>query len=110
MVACVVTVVKTLPVRTMTIVTPIGTVTYRLDKCQTRAYTYLMPTTGKALRSERRRYEITATDLAARMGLSRQTVWVIERSGAVDPIRVEQYRAALATLRDANEASQGEAA
>jgi transcriptional regulator with XRE-family HTH domain len=69
-----------------------------------------MPTSGKALRTERRRYEITATDLAARMGLSRQTVWVIERSGAVDPSRVEQYRAALASLRDATEASEETAA
>lgn len=69
-----------------------------------------MPTSGKTLRTERRRYEITATDLAARMGLSRQTVWVIERSGVVDPTRVEQYRGALASLRDATETAQGEAA
>ena len=69
-----------------------------------------MPTSGKTLRAERRRVEISATDLAARMGLSRQTLWVIERSGVVEPIRVEQYRAALAALRDATEASEGNAA
>ena len=69
-----------------------------------------MPTSGKALRSERRRLDITATDLAARMGISRQTLWVIERSGSVEPLRVEQYRAGVAALRDGTETPEGEAA
>jgi hypothetical protein len=55
--------------------------------------------------------DVTATALAARMGLSRQSVWVIERSGEVELTRVVQYRAALAALQAVNEtAPEGEAA
>lgn len=69
-----------------------------------------MPTTGKTLRSERRRHDITATDLAARMGISRQTLWVIERSGEPEPTRIAQYREALAALRGVTETPEGNAA
>lgn len=55
-----------------------------------------MPITGLDLRSERRRAEITVVDLAARMGLSRQTVHSLERSAVLTVEREVQYRRALA--------------
>jgi transcriptional regulator with XRE-family HTH domain len=55
-----------------------------------------MPITGLDLRAERRQADITVTDVAARMGLSRQTVHTIERSAVITVERVQQYRAALA--------------
>lgn len=65
-----------------------------------------MPTTaGIDLKVERVRANVTVTDLAARMGTSRQTLWGIERSAAVAPERVRQYREALASIRDAIEAA-----
>jgi transcriptional regulator with XRE-family HTH domain len=64
-------------------------------------------TTGRELRTERRLAEITVTDVAARMGLSRQAVSTLEQRAVVNPERVEQYRAA---LRDAIEASGRNAA
>lgn len=57
---------------------------------------------GRELRLERVTADITIVDIAARMGLSRQSVWVFERSAAVDPERARQYREA---LRDAIVAS-----
>ena len=60
-----------------------------------------MPTTGPSLRRERRRAEVSATAVAAAMGLSRQTLWTIERSATVDPDRVTAYRQAVKTLSDA---------
>jgi transcriptional regulator with XRE-family HTH domain len=68
-----------------------------------------MATTGKTLKLERVRAEVTIVDLAARMGLSRQSLWVLERSATVDPSRVSQYRAALDGLRDASQTSEGAA-
>ena len=62
-----------------------------------------MPITGLDLRAERRAADITVTDLAARMGLSRQSVHVLEKSAVVTVERVAQYRRALA---DAIEASR----
>lgn len=62
-----------------------------------------MATSGKTLRLERVRADLTATALARQMGLSRQTLWATERAAAVDPDRVIQYRAAIKTLRDASE-------
>lgn len=44
------------------------------------------------------------------MGISRQTLHVIERYGEVEPERAKQYRAALNELRDGTETAQGEAA
>lgn len=62
-----------------------------------------MPITGPDLRSERRTADVTVVDIAARMGLSRQAVHVLERSAVITTERVAQYRAA---LRDAIEASR----
>jgi transcriptional regulator with XRE-family HTH domain len=55
-----------------------------------------MPITGPDLRVERRAADITVTDVAARMGLSRQSVHTLERSAVLTVERVQQYRAALA--------------
>ena len=66
-----------------------------------------MPTTGPDLRAERRLADITVVDIAARMGLSRQAVHVLERSAALTVERVELYRKALA---DATEASRAQVA
>jgi transcriptional regulator with XRE-family HTH domain len=62
-----------------------------------------MQISGKELRVQRTTADITVTALAARMGLSRQSVWVLERSAIVSPQRAEQYCAA---LRDAIETSE----
>lgn len=65
-----------------------------------------MPTTaGIDLKLERVRSGITVTTLAARMGLSRQSVHGLERAGRVTPERAAQYRAALDDLRDSTETS-----
>lgn len=61
-----------------------------------------MQTTGRELRIERVTADVTATDLAARMGLSRQSLWVLEKSAVVSGERAEQYRRA---LNDAMKAS-----
>jgi predicted transcriptional regulator len=55
-----------------------------------------MPIRGPELRAERRAAEVTVVDIAARMGLSRQSVHVLEGSAIVSIERVEQYRKALA--------------
>lgn len=62
-----------------------------------------MPVNGPDLRAERRAADITVTDVAARMGLSRQAVHVLERSAVLTVERVVQFRQALA---DAIEASR----
>lgn len=54
-----------------------------------------MPITGLDLRAERRRADITVTDIAARMGVSRQTVHVLEKSAVIKVEREAQYRRAL---------------
>lgn len=63
-----------------------------------------MATAGKTLKRERTRALVSATALAARLGISRQTLWVIEQSAEVEADRVLAYRAA---LRDAKETPQG---
>lgn len=73
----------------------------------TRFYYPAMPTTGKQLRRLRRASELTTVAVAARMGVSRQTLWGIERAAEVSPERAEQYRAA---VRDATMASEPTAA
>jgi len=60
-----------------------------------------MPTRGPTLRRERRLADVTATAVAAALGVSRQTLWAIERSVDVTPERVAAYRAAVKTLSDA---------
>lgn len=59
-----------------------------------------MATTGTDLKVERVKANVTIVDLAARMGLSRQTLWGIERAARVAPERVNQYRQALLTFDD----------
>lgn len=63
-------------------------------------------TTGRELRTERRLAEITVTDVAARMGLSRQAVSVLEQRAEVSTERAVQYREA---LREAIEAARSAA-
>lgn len=55
-----------------------------------------MTITGLDLRAERRAADITVKDVAARMGLSRQTVHGLESRVVLTVDRVAQYRAALA--------------
>ena len=93
----------------MTVVTASRTAKYRLDNCRGASYIPDMATTGKTLRIERLRAEVTMVDLAARMGLSRQSLWVLERSAKVDPTRVLEYRAALNALRDGSQTAEGAA-
>lgn len=63
---------------------------------------------GRTLRVERRLADISQVELAGRMRLSRQSVWVIERSADVDPERAREYREALEAARTAKMASSGE--
>ena len=66
-----------------------------------------MPINGLDLRAERRAANVTVTDLAARMGRSRQTLHVLERSAIITVEQAEAYRAA---LRDAIVASEARVA
>lgn len=59
-----------------------------------------MPISGTDLKLERVKANVTIVDLAARVGLSRQTLWGMERSARVSPERARQYRAALLTFDD----------
>jgi predicted transcriptional regulator len=54
-----------------------------------------MPITGLDLRAERRAANITVVEVASRMGRSRQTVHVLEKSAIVTVDQVEEYRSAL---------------
>lgn len=56
-------------------------------------------TTGKDLRWERRKAELKATDVARAAGISRTTLWTIEKSAAVEPAQEEVVRAAIARLQ-----------
>ena len=62
-----------------------------------------MPITGPDLRAERRLADITVKDVAARMGLSRQTVHGLEGRAVLTVEQVDAYRAA---LQDAIKASR----
>ena len=83
---------------------PVPTVTerrtgkYRLDRCYANRHPVGMPTHGMDLRIERVRANVTVTALAARMGISRQAVWGIERAAAVNAERTRQYREALQAI------------
>jgi predicted DNA-binding protein (UPF0251 family) len=44
---------------------------------------------------ERLTADVTVVEVAARMGLSRQALWALERSAVVKAERAQQYRAAL---------------
>jgi transcriptional regulator with XRE-family HTH domain len=61
-----------------------------------------MTTTGTDLKVERVRANVTIVSLAARMGLSRQAIWGLERAAVVDEVRARAYRDALTTMRDAS--------
>lgn len=54
-----------------------------------------MQTTGRELRLERLAADVTVTALAARMGLSRQTLWSLERAAVVRADRADLYRRSL---------------
>lgn len=62
-----------------------------------------MPITGLDLRAERRDAEVTTIELAARIGVSRATLYTWEKSAVLTVEQVSQYRRALA---DAIEASK----
>lgn len=59
-----------------------------------------MVITGTDLKVERVRARVSIVDLAAQMRVSRATVWIIERSEVVPPARIDDYRQALARVRD----------
>lgn len=61
--------------------------------------------TGKSLKMARVRADVTQLQVAAAMGLSRQSVYAIERAPVVNPEREAQYRAALSALTDKGEAA-----
>lgn len=61
-----------------------------------------MQITGRELRLERVTNDVTIVAIAARMGLSRQALWAMERAAVVKPERAAQYRQA---LRDVMESS-----
>jgi transcriptional regulator with XRE-family HTH domain len=65
-----------------------------------------MPTTGPHLRAERRAEDITVVDIAARMGVTRQTVHALERSAIVWKDQALLYRKALADAKAAKIASR----
>lgn len=62
-----------------------------------------MRTTGTDLKVERVRANVTIVSLAARMGLSRQAIWGLERAAIVDEVRARAYLDALGTMRDVTE-------
>ncbi len=62
-----------------------------------------MATTGPQLRRLRRAAEVTTVAVAARMNLSRQSLWVLERSAVVDPERAERYREAVRAVTVASQ-------
>lgn len=59
-----------------------------------------MQTTGTDLKVERVKANLQIQDVAARMGISRQAVWGIERAAVVAPDRAARYRKALVTSGD----------
>ena len=69
-----------------------------------------MAVTGPELRKERLTADVKVTAVAARMGLSRQSVHAIENAAAPDPERVNAYRDAVAAEVAVKVAAKGEAA
>lgn len=55
-------------------------------------------TTGKQLRTERRALELKMTDVARLMGVSRTTLWTIEKAAEVHPAQEAAFRDAVARL------------
>lgn len=62
-----------------------------------------MPTSGLDLRVKRVRARVALNDLVKAIGLSRTTVWGIEKAAVVEPERVAAYLKALETCRNINE-------
>ena len=54
--------------------------------------------TGKELRLLRFGCDLTTVQLAAEMGISRTTLWSMERAATVRPEQANAYRAAVARL------------
>lgn len=69
-----------------------------------------MPTSGWDLTVARVRAKLSKTAVAARLGTTRQTLWVHEKAEHVDPDFARRYLAAVAEIVDANETPTGEAA
>ena len=57
-----------------------------------------MTTTGRELRTLRTLSGVTVNDLVKAIGLSRTTVWSIERQAVVKPETAAKYRDAIARL------------
>ena len=66
-----------------------------------------MPTTGPQLRKYRRACEVSTVEVARRMGISRMTLYVLEKSAVVDQDKADLYRQA---VRDATVTTDGSAA
>ena len=64
---------------------------------------WFMATTGRELRVERLTNDVTLVAIAARMGISRQALWALERAAIVKADRAEQYRQALADVIKASQ-------
>ncbi len=62
-----------------------------------------MPTSGPELRRERRAKELTTVAVHTYMGISRATLYTLERSAEVEPERVAAYREAIKALTAAKE-------
>lgn len=62
-------------------------------------------TTGKTLRMERIAADVLFKDLLAAMGVSRTTLWAIERRAEVPAAQVVLYRDSLARLQTARKAA-----
>ena len=76
---------------------------YRLDNRQDTGDNSCMPTSGPELRRERRAKEITTVAVHTHMGVSRATLYTLERAAEVDPAQAKAYRTALEALTVAKE-------
>lgn len=54
---------------------------------------------GATLKRERKAERLFMYEIAKEIGVSRQTLWSIERQAEVPPHYVESYRAAIARLK-----------
>lgn len=69
-----------------------------------------MPISGTDLKVERIKAKVKMIDLAARMGVSRQTLWGIERAGHIDKDQAKSYRDALLTFDEVMPGTEGSTA
>lgn len=82
-------------------------VSQRLDISDDIVEHHGMVISGTDLKVERVRANVTILEVAARMGVSRQTVWGIERSARVSGQRAQEYRDALVTSDDVTSPENG---